>query len=169
MKAAAFVGDALRVEVVATLRAWARVWSPLPGLEDKRASWEALGLPDPIEDVEPECWRIFHAAVPAPMVPLTLHSLAGMDGSQAREDWLRAIHHLQLAWSDRVIPPDHLAAACEVLAAAVEYEDRVLAGELLARYLEPWCAAAVQRLSDQESPARDLVDCFVADLALVAR
>jgi hypothetical protein len=167
--AAGFVDDALRVEAVATLGAWSRVWNPLLTREDKRGSWEALDLPGPMDEVEPGCWRVFHAAVPSPMVPLMLHSLAGMDGAQAREDWLRAIHHLQLEWSDRVISPDHVAAACEVLAAAVENDDRVLVRELFARYVDPWCAEATKRLADHPSPARDLLDSFVTDLALVAR
>jgi TorA maturation chaperone TorD len=92
-----------------------------------------------------------------------------MDGSQAREDWLRAIHHLQLTWNDRVIAPDHLASACEVMAAAVANDDRVLVRELLARYLDPWCAAAAERLAGNDSPAAPLVECFRADLAAMPR
>jgi hypothetical protein len=159
--------EARRRAAVGMLTAWARVWSPLLTRAERRESWQALGLPEPIEEVEPECWRVFHAAVPAPPVPLLLHCLVGMDGAQAREDWLRAIHHLRLVWNGRVLPPDHLAAACEVTAAAVANDDRVLVRELLARYLDPWCAAAGARLMGNDSPAAPLVDCFRADLAML--
>jgi hypothetical protein len=152
----------------AMLAAWARVWNPLLLRADKAASWEALGLPAPIHEVEPACWSVFHAALPAPAVPLLLHSLTGMDGSQAREDWLRAIHHLQLEWTDRVIAPDHLATACEVLAAALENDDRVLVRELLARYLEPWCAEARRRLAETGTAAATILQCFSADVAGLA-
>lgn len=161
--------EVARSRAVALLIAWARVWSPLLARDAKRESWEALGLPDPIDEVEPECWHVFHAALPAPPAPLLLHCLVGMDGSQAREDWLRAIHHLALVWSDRVLPPDHLAIACEVLAVAVENDDGVLVRELLVRYVDPWCAAAEARLVDVESPAAVLVASFRADVAAIPR
>ncbi|MCC6765534.1 MAG: hypothetical protein IT293_12815 [Deltaproteobacteria bacterium] len=154
---------------VALLTAWARVWNPLLARDEKRASWDALGLPESVDALEPECWRVFHAALPAPPVPLLAHALLGMDGAQAREDWLRAIHHLRLAWSDRVLPPDHLAIACEVLAAAVENDDAVLVRELRARYLDPWCAAAAERLAGDDSPVAMLPACFRADLATIPR
>lgn len=158
-----------RAKTVAVLAAWARVWSPLLTREERRPSWEALGLPGPIDDVEPDFWRLYHAAVPVPPVPLLLHSLLAMDGAQAREDWLRAIHHLSLAWKDRVLPPDHLAAACEVLAVAVEYDDRVLVAELMRRYVDPWCETATGRLAEYDCVAAALVGCFVDDLAALPR
>lgn len=159
----------VRSQAVGLLAAWARVWNPLLARDAKRECWDALGLPSPIDEVEPACWPAFHAALPAPTVPLLLHCLVGMDGSQAREDWLRAIHHLELAWRDRVLPPDHLAIACEVLAAAVENDDAVLVRELLARYLDPWCAAAAARVADETSPAVALVAAFRTDLAALPR
>jgi len=167
--AAAPMAPVTRDETVAALAAWARVWSPLLTREERRPSWEALGLPGPIEAVEPDFWRLYHAAVPMPPVPLLLHSLLAMDGSRAREDWLRAIHHLSLAWKDRVIPPDHLAAACEVLAVAVEYDDRVLVAELLRRYVDPWCDVASRCLEEHDCEAAALVDYFEADLAGLPR
>ncbi len=158
-----------RGRTVALLTAWAHVWNPLLERAAKCESWEALGLPDPIDEVEPECWRLFHAALPAPLAPLLLHCLVGVDGAQAREDWLRAIHHLALVWSDRVLPPDHLAIACEVLAVAVENDDGVLVRELLARYVDPWCAIAAERLVGDEAPAAALVASFRADLDQISR
>lgn len=156
-----------RDRAVALLTAWARIWNPLLARDAKRESWEALGLPEPIDAVESETWRLFHAALPAPPAPLLLHCLVGVDGSRAREDWLRAIHHLQLVWNDRVLAPDHLAIACEVLAAAVENDDAVLVRELLARYVHPWCAAAAASLAGDEAPAAALVAAFRADLDAV--
>ncbi|MCC6846883.1 MAG: hypothetical protein IT294_00170 [Deltaproteobacteria bacterium] len=158
-----------RARTAALLTAWARVWNPLLACDAKRASWEALGLPESAEALEPECWRVFHAAHPAPPAPLLAHALLGMDGAQAREDWLRAIHHLRLTWSDRVLPPDHLAIACEVLAVALENDDAVLVRGLCTRYLDPWCAAAAERLAGEDSPVAMLPACLQADLATIPR
>jgi TorA maturation chaperone TorD len=93
--------------------------------------------------------------------------LAPMDGAQAREDWLRALHHLRLGWRGATLAPDHLSVACEVVAAAVENDDRVLVAELLTRYLRPWAAEAVRRAAAEASPAARLPECFAADLELL--
>lgn len=150
------------------LSAWAGVWSPIVSAETRAACWEALGLPGRLADVEPRYWATFHTAVPVPPVPLLLHAALGMPGAGAREDWLRAIGFLDLRWRDRPLPPDHLAVACEVVAAAVENGDLVLVSELRARYLSPWCRIAGERLAGDGSPLAALPGCFAADVAASA-
>ena len=63
---------------------------------------------------------VFHAALPAPRVPLLLHAALGREGAQLREELTRVASFLQLRWRERVLAPDHLAAVCELLAAALE-------------------------------------------------
>jgi hypothetical protein len=146
------------------LLAWARVWSPLASPAEREAARQALGLAPADADTDAAYWSTFHAALPAPRVPLLLHAALGREGAQLREELSRVARFLQLRWRERVLPPDHVAAACELLAAALENGDEGLAAELRRRYLQPWCALARERLAADQSPLLALADAFAEDL-----
>ena len=158
MSAAAECTDAL------ALLAWARVWSPLASAAERDEAWQALGLGPADGAVDGAYWSTFHAALPAPRVPLLLHAALGREGAQLREELSRVASFLQLRWRERILPPDHLAAACELLAAALENGDERLATELRRRYLQPWCAMARERLAADGSPLLLMADAFAQDL-----
>ena len=147
---------------VLALLAWARVWSPLASSAERDAACAALGVP--IAGEASGYWSTFHAALPAPRVPLVLHAALGREGAQLREELSRVARFLQLHWRQQVLPPDHLAAACELLAAALENDDEPLAAELRRRYLRPWCAVARERLAADDGPLRVLADAFAEDV-----
>jgi len=77
---------------------------------------------------------------------------------------MRVIQHLELRWNEQSLPPDHLAAACDVLAYATVREESVLICELRKRYIDPWCAVASERLAGKADAIACLPDAFAADL-----
>ena len=81
---------------------------------------------------------------------------------------MRVIGHLGLDWDGPRLPPDHLGAACEVLACAIGREEKVLVDELCERYLLPWCDAARSRLVDEDRVVGRLPEHFEADLRSAA-
>ncbi|MCP5039669.1 MAG: hypothetical protein GY944_01490 [bacterium] len=144
--------------------AWSRVWSPLAPEAWRDEAWQALSLPGRFTDCESEFLSAFVVGLPAPDVPLLLHAALGRDGTTAREDWMRVIQHLGLRWNQKALPPDHLGAACDVLACAITREESVLIRELRRRYLEPWCAVASERLAGKNDAIARLPEAFAADL-----
>lgn len=144
--------------------AWSRVWSPLTSKAWRAEAWDALALPGPFADCESEFLGAFVVGLPAPEVPLLLHAALGRDGGAVREDWMRVIDLLALRWSDKALPPDHLAVACDVLACAAVRDERVLIHALCTRYLEPWCAVASERLAGSHATLARLPAAFEADL-----
>jgi hypothetical protein len=147
---------------------WARVWSPLAPDSWRQEAWAALGLPASWPTCESDFLRAFVAGWPAPEVPLLLHATLGRDGGAVREEWMRVIAHLDLHFGDRALPPDHMGAACEVLACAIERDETVLVRELLKRYFEPWCEAAIRRLSGRADDLARLPARFAEDLCAAA-
>jgi hypothetical protein len=145
--------------------AWSRVWSPLAREAWREEAWQALSLPGRFADRESAFVSGFVVGLPAPDVPLLLHAALGRDGGAVREDWMRVINHLGLRWNGRFLPPDHLGAACDVLAYAILREESVLSAELRKRYLEPWCAVASERLAGKDHAIASLPEMFAADLA----
>lgn len=148
-----------------TLLAWARIWSPLADDVAREEAWAALGLPDSFSALSVEYWTRCHG--PGASLPLLLHAALGLDGSATREDWLRVMAHLDLAWDDVHLPPDQLGVACEVCACAIDAEEPVLVRELCVRYLLRWCEAALARLPP-ESAMGALIEHFHADVALAS-
>lgn len=148
--------------------AWSRVWSPLSPADWREEAWQALGLPGRFGECESDFLSAFVVGLPAPDVPLLLHAALGRDGGAVREDWMRVISHLELRWSGKSLPPDHLAAACDVLACAIAREEAVLVGELRKRYLGPWCAVATERLAGRQGAIARLPESFAADLSRVS-
>lgn len=148
---------------------WARVWSPLAPAAWRDEAWQALALPGRFVDCESEFLATFVVGLPAPPVPLLLHAALGREGGAVREDWMRVIAHLGLRFGARTLPPDHLGAACESIAVAIEREDPVLIRELVKRYLEPWCKVASERLaaSKRNDVAARLPDLFAAELRAI--
>jgi nitrate reductase assembly molybdenum cofactor insertion protein NarJ len=127
-------------------------------------AWAALGLSGSFEELEADYWQTFHLGAPAPPVPLQLHAALGRDGGHVREDWTRVFQFLGLRWDGPTLAPDHLGAACEALATAVENDDRVLARELCSRYLNPWCEVAHARLAGNGGVLAEIPAFFAADL-----
>jgi hypothetical protein len=144
--------------------AWSRLFSPLAPEEWREEACQALGLPFDESDGTSAFWSVFVVGLPAPEVPLLLHAALGRDGGVVREDWMRVISHLGLTLGERSLPPDHLGAACEVLACAIEAEEPVLIRELCRRYLIPWSEVAHARLSQREDSLANLPRRFEHDL-----
>ena len=147
--------------------AWSRIWSPIVPEELRAEAWEALELPGDYEDHKVDYWSIFHTGTPAPKIPLLLHAALGMDGSNAREDWIRVLSHFELEWKDMHMPPDQLGIACEIYACAIEKEEPFLITELRKKYLSPWCAYASHMLADENPALKEVVEKFAEDLASI--
>ncbi len=144
--------------------AWSRLFSPLSPEEWRQEAWQALGLPPAESEDLSAFWSVFVVGLPAPEVPLLLHAALGRDGGAVREDWMRVISHLDVSWGEHSLPPDHLGAACEILALAIEAEDAVLIRELCARYQLPWTELANTRLSQRSDSLALLPARFAEDL-----
>lgn len=142
------------------LIAWSRIWSPVAPIAWFHEAWKALDLPDDEALRDIEFCSIFHAGVPAPRVPLLLHAALDRPGDVVRMDWMRVMAHLGLAPGDPMLPPDHLAIACEIFAQAVARDEALIIGELRSRYLEPWCDAAARRLSGEDPRLTAIVERF---------
>ena len=153
--------SALNIEQALPFVAWSRIWSPLTPDAERVEAWKSLGLPGSWASVEPEFWRTFQIGAPTPPVPLILHAALGRGGGQAREDWMRVVAHLGLRWSEHRLQPDHLGAACEVLACAIARAEPVLTRELCARYLAPWCDMARERLAGGDAVLAALPDRWI--------
>jgi len=147
--------------------AWARVWSPLVSRSEREEAWRALGLPQPFEELEGRFWAIFHTGVPAPTAPLLLHAVLGLDGGHVREEWMRVLTLLELEWGKSTLPPDHLAIACEIFAAAIENGDATLTRELAERYLLPWCHAVDAALAGEGTALAVLPSAFAAAIRAI--
>lgn len=140
--------------------AWSRIWSPVVPCEAFVATWGALDLPDDAALRDTEFFSTFHAGFPAPKVPLFLHEALNLPGDHARIDFLRAMAHLGVKAGDKMLPPDHLAVACEIVACALSAGEQVIAAEIRDRYLLPWCAAAGARLMEDDDGLREIVRNF---------
>ncbi|MCU0670397.1 MAG: molecular chaperone TorD family protein [Myxococcota bacterium] len=149
--------------------AWARVWSPLAPAAWRDEAWQALALPGRFSDCESEFLATFVVGLPTPPIPLLLHATLGRDGGAVREDWMRVIAHLGLRFGERTLPPDHLGAACEAIAFAIEREEPVLIREIVKRYLDPWCVAASERLaaSQRDDVVARLPGLFAEELRAI--
>jgi len=150
---------------VIRLTQWACIWSPLASSEQRLTAWAALGL----EDAGPgdEFWSLFHNGAPSPKVPLLFHAALGIPGASAREDWMRSLNYLGLEWKSNVLPPDHLAVACDVIAYATGQGESVLVRELIERYLERWCVNAAEKLRQSSSACARLPSQLSSDLHAV--
>ena len=146
--------------------AWARVWSPLVPEAWREEAWQALSLPGRFADCESAFLNAFVIGLPTPDAPLLLHAALGLDGGTVREDWMRVIQHLELRWNEKTLPPDHLGAACDILACAITREENLLIRELCKRYLEPWCPVASHRLAGKDDKITYLPEAFLADLRM---
>jgi hypothetical protein len=144
------------------LTQWARVWSPLASTEERLQAWEALEL----DDAGPgdQFWSLFHNGAPSPQVPLLFHAALGIPGDSAREDWMRSLNYLGLEWKDSVLPPDHLAVACDVVAYAAVQGEGVLVRELADRYLLRWSAYAAGKLGQSSAECAELPVRFSQDV-----
>jgi hypothetical protein len=143
--------------------AWSRVFSPLVDTPLRREAWQQLGVDGDFAALDPQVWKTFHVALPAPPVPLLLHAALARDGGAVREEFVRIMEWLQLDLGERPLPPDHLACALELLAVAIQDDEPVLAEGLRERYLIPWCEQAVVALKD--TPAMlAVVDLLHGDL-----
>jgi len=155
-----------RPEAALPFVAWSRVFSPLAPPAWRSEAWEALALHGRYADCESAFLKAFVVGLPGPDVPVLLHAALGLDGGAVREDWMRVIHHLELRWKDRTLPPDHLAAACDVIVCAILRGETVLIRELRERYLGPWCSVASDRLVGRNEAIACIPERFAADLAL---
>ncbi len=152
----------MKTGVVWRMTRWACLWSPLASRGEHAMAWRSLGLPEsgPGDDFP----GLFHTGIPSPRVPLLFHTALGIPGDGAREDWMRVMNYLNLEWKDRVLPPDHLAVACDVIAWAASRGETLLVSELVSRYLLRWCIFAGERLGDDYGVCAALPARFEQDL-----
>ena len=144
------------------LGAWSRVWSPLAPKELFEESWRALDLPDDCALRDAKFCSTFHAGFPAPPVTLLLHAALNRSSDEAHSDILRAMSHLDTTFGEHVLPPDHLAIVCEVVACAIAKDEMVIADTIRDRYMRPWCEYAMSQLADDDLTLRDVVESFHA-------
>lgn len=153
-------------DAILRMTQWAIVWSPLASTEERMQAWQALELEG--DGPNDEFWGLFHNGAPSPRVPLLFHAALGIPGDGAREDWMRSLSYLGLEWKERMLPPDHLAVACDVLAFASQQGETVLVRELIERYLTRWVAHASARLEDSAGSCANLPEYFLSDIKLLA-
>jgi hypothetical protein len=130
--------------------AWSRVWSPVVPPPLFVAAWRALDLPEDHAMRDTLFFSTFHAGFPSPQVPLLLHVALNRPGDSARMDFLRAMSHLGIKAGNHMLPPDHLAVACEVAASALAADEPVIVDQIRERYLRPWCDVTVSRLAAED-------------------
>lgn len=140
--------------------AWSRIWSPVVPRQASMAAWQALDLPrdETLRDVI--FCSTFHAGFPSPKVPLFLHEALNQPGDHVRMDFLRAMSHLRVKAGAKMLPPDHLAVACEIVACALSADEPVIVAEIRDRYLLPWCTAAEARLAEDDKRLSEIVQGF---------
>lgn len=143
---------------------WARIWSQLVPDEERAEAWEILGLPSSFGAQQGAYWNAFHVGIPAAPVSLLFHAALGLDGANVREDMMRVSNYLGLKMTGGRLPPDHLAAACEVFAMVIDRGEPVLAQELARRYFLPWCVYAAQALEEAAPSLRPLAVQFGKDV-----
>lgn len=142
--------------------AWSRIWSPVVPHDSFVAAWRALELPGDTTLRDNLFCSTFHAGFPAPQVPLLLHAALNLPGDHVRIDMLRAMAHLGLKAGAKMLPPDHLAVACEVTACALKAGEPVMVAELRDSYLVPWGAHAEACLAEADGDLREIVRRFGA-------
>lgn len=126
---------------------WALLWSPLQGDDTLMAAWKELGLTPPLDDeLRHGFVKTFFLDLPQPKMPLTFSNALQRESGACHEDWMRISQQLGLERAGPVLPPDHLALACELLVHAWAHEDDVLLHGIHERYLAPWLALARERL-----------------------
>jgi hypothetical protein len=135
--------------------AWSRVWSPVVPAPSFAAAWQALDLPQDGVVRDTLFVSAFHAGFPSPQVPLLLHVALNRPGDSVRMDFLRAMSHLGVKAGDHMLPPDHLAVACEIVARAITADEPVIADHIREHYLLRWCDASINRLAEGN---RDLLE-----------
>jgi len=146
-----------------TMLAWGRIWSPVVSEHLQREAWQALNLPGTFDQMSVKLTSTFHVGQPSPQVSLLLHAALNQDGSVVREAWMRVMEHLQLAWNDVLLPPDHLGLVCELFAIALERQEAVLVDELVERFLSPWCELA-NSMVQEDAELLSMVRCFKEDI-----
>ncbi len=151
----------LQQETVERLMCWARLWSPLAEDADHDASWVHLELPGEFAALRNQFWNAFHVGNPQPRLPLLLHVLLQREGTAVREDMTRVAQYLELEWSDKRLPPDHLAPVCEMLAMALDEDQPVLVDGLVGRYLHPWL---IKAMAAADADLLPVLDRFQRDL-----
>lgn len=139
---------------------WSRVWSPVVPPALFVAAWAALGLPEDRAVRDTAFFSTFHAGFPTPKAPLLLHAALNRPGDAVRMDVLRAMSHLGVKAGDHMLPPDHVAIACEVLTSAIVAGEPVIVREIAMRYLVPWCERMLARLEKAEAGLMDIVRAF---------
>jgi hypothetical protein len=102
----------------------------------------------------------FHTGFPTPQAPLLLHVALNRPGDSVRMDMLRTMSHLGVKAGDHMLPPDHVAIVCEVLASAIVADEPVIVSEICRRYLAPWCDAAILRLKETDTGLANVVVGF---------
>jgi len=128
------------------------------------AAWQALDLPEDQTLRETQFFSTFHTGFPSPQVPLLLHVALNRPGDSVRMDFLRAMSHLNVKAGDHMLPPDHLAVACEIMASALTADEPVIVQAICERYLAPWCDASIDRLA---AGNRDLLEIVLDFQAFV--
>jgi hypothetical protein len=135
--------------------AWSRVWSSVVPPPLFVAAWQALDLPQDPAVRDTQFFSTFHTGFPSPQIPLLLHVALNRPGDSVRMDFLRAMSHLNVKAGDHMLPPDHLAVACEIMASALAADEPVIVQAICERYLSPWCDASIDRLA---AGNRDLLE-----------
>lgn len=126
---------------------WALLWSPLQDDDTFVVAWHQLALEVPVDDSLRHAFvKTFVIDLPRPQMPLTFSNALQRESGACHEDWMRVSQQLGLERAGPVLPPDHMALACELLVHAWARDDKVLLQGMLERYFEPWLTLAQERV-----------------------
>lgn len=126
---------------------WALLFSPLQDDATLAMAWSQLALAPVLDDaLRHTAVKTFFIDLPQPQMPLTFSNALQRESSACHEDWMRISQQLGLERAGPVLPPDHMALACELLVHAWAHNDKALVQGMYERYFSPWLTLAQSRV-----------------------